>query len=75
VSPVEFDAEARCPRFIDFLNRVQPDADIQVFLQRWAGYCLTGDTTEQTLVFNYGIGANGKSVFVDLIARLMGPTP
>lgn len=73
MAPVEFVPEATCPRFGAFLDRVQPDPAIQGFLQRWAGYCLTGDTSEQVLVFNYGTGANGKSVFTDLIARLMGP--
>ena len=36
-------------------------------------YCPTGVTTEQKLVFNYGEGGNGKSVFIDLIAKMMGP--
>ena len=73
VMDVAYDPEAICPTFHGFLERVQPDADIRAFLQAWAGYCLTGITGEQKLVFNYGEGGNGKSVFIDLVAQMMGP--
>ena len=68
-----FAPNAACPTFQRFLKEVQPDADLRLFLQVWSGYCLTGNTSEQKLVFNYGEGGNGKSVFIDLIARIMGP--
>jgi putative DNA primase/helicase len=73
VIDVEFDPDATCPRFLDFLARVQPSADVRGFLQRYAGYCLTGSTAEQVMVFNYGTGANGKSTFVNIVAKIMGP--
>lgn len=73
LADVTFDPEAQCPTFHAFLRQVQPDPAIRGFLQVWTGYCLTGSTAEQKLVFNYGEGGNGKSVFVDLIARLLGP--
>ncbi|MEH6834823.1 phage/plasmid primase, P4 family [Falsihalocynthiibacter arcticus] len=68
--PVEYVPGAPCPEWLGFLNVVQPDAGMQDFLQRWCGYCLTGKTTEQKLVFNFGHGRNGKSTFVDLLARI-----
>jgi putative DNA primase/helicase len=43
------------------------------FLQRYHGYALTGLTGEQCLISNYGNGANWKSTFVELVARIMGP--
>ncbi|WP_073953761.1 phage/plasmid primase, P4 family [Thalassospira sp. TSL5-1] len=70
---VEYDPDATCPTFNKFLSEVQPDEEIRLFLQIWSGYCLTGITSEQKLVFNYGEGGNGKSVFIDLIAKMMGP--
>lgn len=70
---VEYDPEATCPLFLKFMEEVQPDPEIRRFLQIWAGYCLTGDVGEQKLVFNFGVGGNGKSVFVDLIGKMMGP--
>ena len=42
------------------------------FLQRLIGYCLTGDVGRQVFAFFYGHGANGKSVFIELIAWLLG---
>lgn len=42
------------------------------FLQRWAGYALTGYTTEHCILFVYGPGGNGKSVFVEALAHAWG---
>ncbi|MGH1579065.1 DNA primase family protein [Planktotalea sp.] len=70
--PVDHDPEARCPKFDAFLERVQPDIEIRGFLQRWLGLSMTGLTGEQKFAFLYGSGANGKSVLVDLIAKMMG---
>lgn len=69
---VAYDPNAKCPRFEKFMMEVQPDADIRAFLQRLAGYCLTGSVNEQRFAFFYGHGANGKSVFIELIAWVLG---
>jgi hypothetical protein len=42
------------------------------FLRRWTGYCLSGDISEEALVFLYGPGGNGKGVFVRTITAIMG---
>ena len=36
-----------------------------------AGYCLTGLTSEHALFFIYGIGANGKSVYINTISGIL----
>ena len=36
------------------------------------GYCLTGSVSNQVFGFFYGHGANGKSVFIELMAWLLG---
>ena len=69
---VTYDQGATCPQWELFLAEVQPDPDIREFIQRWAGYGLTGSVQEQKFVFLHGSGANGKSVFVELIAWLLG---
>ena len=62
-----------CPTWLEFLNRITGgDVELQAFLQRMAGYSLTGDTSEHALFFGYGTGANGKSVFVETLAGLLG---
>lgn len=48
------------------------DAAMIEFLQRVAGYMLTGLTIEQALFFIYGDGGNGKGVFVNTISNIMG---
>ncbi len=70
--PLAYDPEAQAPLWRAFLEEVQPDPRVRGLLQSYAGYCLTGDTGEQVLVFNFGAGANGKSVFVDTLAEIMG---
>ena len=62
-----------CPTWKAFLDRVTGgNYDLQLYLQRAVGYCLTGLTSEHVIFFLYGLGANGKSVFVNTIAGLLG---
>lgn len=70
--PVAYDPSAQCPGFIAFLERIMPAAEMRRFLRRWFGYSMTGLTTEQVFAFFYGLGANGKSALVDLIAKVLG---
>jgi len=72
VMPVEYDRHAKAPVFQAFLERVQPVVEMRGFLQRWFGYSMLGLTAEQKFAFLYGSGANGKSVLVDLMAKIMG---
>lgn len=66
-------AEGACPTWLTFLDTVTGgDADLQAYLQRMAGYCLTGMTSEHALFFLYGTGANGKSVFANTLTSIMG---
>lgn len=63
----------KCPAWQDFLRTVtQGDSELEAYLQRVAGYCLTGLTSEHALFFLFGTGANGKSVFVNTIASILG---
>ena len=48
------------------------DAAMITYLQRVAGYCLTGTTLEHALFFIYGPGGNGKSVFLNLLVHILG---
>jgi putative DNA primase/helicase len=53
------------PRWRAFLHRITAgDEELQAYLQRVVGYCLTGSTREHVMFFLYGTGANGKSVSV-----------
>lgn len=72
IMPLEYDPEAKAPLFDEFLERVQPSAEMRAFLQRWFGLSMTALTGEQKFAFLYGAGANGKSVLVDLMAKMLG---
>jgi putative DNA primase/helicase len=62
-----------CPTWLNFLNEVTGgNRELQSYLARMAGYALTGVTSEHALFFLYGTGANGKSVFVNTLATILG---
>lgn len=72
LAPVDYDRRAAEPvEWLRFLERVQPEKRMRAYLQRLAGYCLLGLNTEQVIAFFYGIGRNGKSTFVDTLARIL----
>jgi putative DNA primase/helicase len=72
VTMVAPSAKAECPLWLKFLiETFGDDTAMTRFLQQWAGYCLTGDTREQALLFGTGDGGNGKGVFLHTIAGIM----
>ena len=48
------------------------DAPTIDFMQRFLGYCLTGDVSEQILAVFYGVGSNGKSTLLNAIQDTLG---
>ena len=65
--------KGECPMWRAFLARVTGgDAELQAYLARMAVYTLTVTTGEHALFFLYGTGANGKSVFVNTLATILG---
>lgn len=68
---VSHDPDAFCPGWIEFLNRVQPDPEVRAYLARAVGYSATADMGEQIIFLHHGDGANGKSVFHDVITRIL----
>jgi len=68
---VDFLLDAPRPKFWErFLVRVQPSKAMRDYLQRLTGYALLGLNTEQMIAFFFGIGRNGKSTFVDTLAKI-----
>ncbi len=47
------------------------DAEMMAFLQRLAGYLLTGQVNEEVLAFLYGPGGNGKGVFIGALSAIL----
>jgi P4 family phage/plasmid primase-like protien len=64
---------AACPTWLLFLDQAtKGDDDTIEFVRRWCGYSLTGVTREHALLFVFGNGGNGKSVFLNVAAGVMG---
>lgn len=62
-----------CPLWEAFLDRIfDGDAELIIYAQRWAGYCITGITREHVMVFGHGTGRNGKSVFINTLTGVLG---
>jgi putative DNA primase/helicase len=62
-----------CPRWLRFVDEITGgDKALAEFLQRMAGYSLTGDTSEHALFFAHGGGGNGKGVFMNTLIGIMG---
>ncbi|MGH8355301.1 MAG: DNA primase family protein [Pseudomonas sp.] len=71
---INYDAEAVCPAWDTFLREVfLGDEGLIRFVQRAAGYSLTGLTREHVLFILFGLGANGKTTFVGALSELLGP--
>jgi putative DNA primase/helicase len=67
------DHTATCPRWLTFLDQVfDGDLDTIDSVQRALGYTLTGFTSEEVLFICFGHGSNGKSVFNNVVANILG---
>jgi putative DNA primase/helicase len=69
--PFAYDADASCPMFESYLEKVLPDLESRLVLQEFAGFIFTGLNLEKVLVL-LGGGGNGKSVFFNVINALLG---
>lgn len=71
-APVEYNPDAKCPQWDEFLERVQPDLKMRCLLRDFHGYGLTGRNSLQAFLYLVGTGANGKSTFIVAITRALG---
>lgn len=73
LAPVDFNPTASCPRWLAFLDRIfAGNQEIIAFVQRLAGYALTGDIHEHVLTIFHGPGANGKTTLCETLLNLWG---
>lgn len=73
IAPVEFQPEVRCDRWEWFIREISNgDDDLAAFLQRMAGYSLTGSTTEESAFILFGESSrNGKTTFAVTLQSLL----
>jgi putative DNA primase/helicase len=73
LAPVIYDEDAECPQWLEFLDRITSgNKELIAFLQRAAGYSLTGDVREHALFLFFGTGANGKTTYVEALRYVWG---
>ena len=67
------DAAQGAALWSNFLTEITlGDKQLETYLQRVAGYCATGVTPEDVLVYLFGNGANGKGSFAEAMAYALG---
>ena len=67
--PYDYDSHAECPEFMKFLNEIAPDMIED--LQRLCGEFLYAGVFQHIIIF-HGLGANGKTILVEVLRELMG---
>ena len=72
LAPLKYDTSAEAPTWEACLETWLPSGGLRRFLQKAVGYALTGDVSEQVLLFLYGPGANGKSTLINALMEAMG---
>lgn len=72
--PFSYNPTAKAPIFMNYLSMVLPETELQQILAEYIGYLFIPNNKlklEKTILL-YGGGANGKSVFFDIINALLG---
>jgi len=68
-----YDPKALCPKWDHFLDTIfAGDPDLIQWVQRAVGLSLSGEVLEHVLFVCYGTGRNGKTIFLNVLQRLMG---
>jgi putative DNA primase/helicase len=73
VTGCDYNPRANCPKWKKFLYEIMGgNQNLIGYLQRAAGYSLTGKTGERALFLCHGGGANGKSTFLNMMLAVLG---
>ena len=70
--PFDYNKNATAPMWKAFLDQVLPDKACQKVLAEFISYCFTRGLKLEKVLLLHGFGANGKSVFCDVISALLG---
>ena len=71
-SPAIYDPSKQSKLWNDFITYALPDDETRKWLQKYLGYCLTGDTSQQIFLMVYGVGGCGKSLTFETVTKAMG---
>ena len=68
----DYDPAATCPRFLQYLEEVQPNEENRKMLQMMTGLLLLPDTSYNVAFFLYGQGGTGKTVMINVLEGVLG---
>lgn len=71
VIPFAYDPKANCKEFFDFLDLFQPEPEKRRTVQSFSGMSLTAQPVQRVMLHT-GTGGNGKSVYLEVLARVFG---
>lgn len=72
VLPYDYNRNATCSLFTRYLNEVMPEKEAQDVLSEYIGWLFVPGLKLEKILFLYGSGCNGKSVFIDIVEALLG---
>ncbi len=70
--PFSYNPKAKAPMFRQYLETVLPEIELQNILAEYIGYVFIKNLKLEKVLLLYGSGANGKSVFFEIINALLG---
>lgn len=74
--PFEYNPQTKAPLFEAYLNKVLPDKERQKVLAEYLGFVFikhgSNRLKEEKALILYGTGANGKSLFFEVVNALLG---
>ena len=68
----DFNQAAQCPKWLKYLERVQPDPVVREVIQMMFGLALVPDTRYEVAFLFYGDGGTGKTVCLHVMTQLVG---
>jgi len=70
--PYDYDKDAKCPRWLQYLNEtMESDPGRIQLLQQWCKYVLSNDVPTKFLIL-HGDAGTGKDTFINVLTRLVG---
>jgi putative DNA primase/helicase len=70
--PTRYSPDARDEVWERVITEALPDETMRRWLNRFSGYCLTGDTREKTFLVAHGPTNTGKSTVAEAVLRTLG---
>ena len=75
IANVRYIPTAKAPIWTGYLETNQPNPETRKYLQKLAGYAMSGDGDQKLIAFMYSrLGDTGKSIFLKVIERVLGNT-